>query len=191
MPQVTAASDSFELDATVRTVCRRASRCMLVDRVALGCRYRLQPEVVLLEPVVGEKADKLAGLCPGLISVEGSGQQRRAVAGNARQHEKQLEKVLPCGLLCITAGTSNEVGTLLCTVAVLLPCLQDDIYRKMMMQVRRLSGEDKWREHLQLRKRKDHFIFTIESTGILKSDVLFVRAIDVLSAKCDKLLEHL
>ncbi|CAL8469321.1 g8862 [Coccomyxa elongata] len=111
--------------------------------------YRLQPEVVILEPIVGSKADSLAQICPGLFTVEGSGPSRRAVAGNARQHEKQLEKV------------------------------------------RRMSGEEEWSEHLQLRKRKDHFIFTIESTGILPPHQLFLRSLDQLAAKCDKLLEHL
>lgn len=62
-------------------------------RVPGVCRYRLQPEVVILEPVVGSKADSLAQICPGLFTVEGSGPSRRAVAGDARQHEKQLEKV--------------------------------------------------------------------------------------------------
>ncbi len=60
-----------------------------------------------------------------------------------------------------------------------------------MMQVRRLSGEEEWTEHLALRKRKDHFIFTVESTGVLPPDALFMRAVDALAAKCDKLLEHL
>lgn len=58
-----------------------------------GCRYRLQPEVVILEPVLGDKADALAAACPGLFGVEDRGAARRAVAGDARQHEKQLEKV--------------------------------------------------------------------------------------------------
>jgi hypothetical protein len=57
-------------------------------------RYRLQPEVELLSPVTGDKADELAGACPGLFTVEGSGPGRRAVAGDARAHELQLEKVV-------------------------------------------------------------------------------------------------
>ena len=32
-------------------------------------------------------------------------------------------------------------------------------------QLRRLTGEEKWKGRLQLRKRKDHFIFTVQSTG--------------------------
>ena len=60
-----------------------------------------------------------------------------------------------------------------------------------MVQVRRMSGEAAWAEHLELRKRKDHFIFTVESTGALPPDALFTRAVDVLVAKCDRLLELL
>ena len=44
---------------------------------------------------------------------------------------------------------------------------------------------------IELRKRKDHFIYTVESTGVLRPEQLCARAIDILAAKCDKLLEHL
>ena len=57
------------------------------------CRYRLQPEVVLLKEVEGEEADALAGELPGLVMVQGSGGDRKAVVTDARQHEKLLEKV--------------------------------------------------------------------------------------------------
>ena len=56
-------------------------------------RYRLQPEVVLLKEVAGAQADSLAAALPGLVVVQGSGADRRAVAADARQHEKLLEKV--------------------------------------------------------------------------------------------------
>ena len=60
-----------------------------------------------------------------------------------------------------------------------------------VLQVRRLSGEDKWSPYLQLRKVKDHFIFTIESTGALRPHELFNYAVDVMVSKCDKVLEGL
>ena len=56
--------------------------------------YRLQPEVVLLQPVGGPDAAKLAAEVPGLFSVGPDGQ---LVVGEARQHEKQLEKVSALG----------------------------------------------------------------------------------------------
>ena len=58
-------------------------------------------------------------------------------------------------------------------------------------QVRQMSGEEAWRGRLELRKRKDHFIFTVESTGALRPEQLCARALDILAAKCDRLLEHL
>lgn len=57
------------------------------------CRYRLQPEVVLLRDVKGAEAEQLATELPGLVTVQGSGASRKAAVGDERQHEKLLEKV--------------------------------------------------------------------------------------------------
>jgi hypothetical protein len=59
------------------------------------------------------------------------------------------------------------------------------------LQVRRLSGEAKWAPYVQLRKVKDHFIFTIESTGAWRPHELFNYAAQVMMSKCDKVLEGL
>eukprot|EP00775_Hariotina_reticulata_P001866 gene1866-2203_t len=88
--------------------------------------YRLQPEVVLLQPVTGADAQELAAAVPELFLVK----KGQLVAGDARQYENQLEK---------------------------------------------------------LRKRKDHFIFTIESTGAVAPEDLFRRALQILAQKCEKL----
>uniref|UniRef100_A0A383VU15 DNA-directed RNA polymerases I and III subunit RPAC1 n=2 Tax=Tetradesmus obliquus TaxID=3088 RepID=A0A383VU15_TETOB len=58
-------------------------------------------------------------------------------------------------------------------------------------RVRRLLEQDKWAEAIQLRKRKDHFIFTIESTGCVPAEDLFRMALEILAAKCDKLAARL
>jgi DNA-directed RNA polymerase I and III subunit RPAC1 len=42
-----------------------------------------------------------------------------------------------------------------------------------------------------VRKRKDHFIFTIESTGVLEPPELFKRALAILASKADKLAQRL
>lgn len=34
-----------------------------------------------------------------------------------------------------------------------------------MSQLRKLSGEAEWEDSLQVRKDKEHFIFTLQSTG--------------------------
>lgn len=58
-------------------------------------------------------------------------------------------------------------------------------------QVRRLAADERWAGCLELRKRKDHFVFTVESTGALPPQMLFTRALDVLAAKADRLLQRL
>lgn len=108
--------------------------------------YRLQPEVVLLQPVTGAAAQELCQEVPGLFSLDRKGQ---LVVGDARQHEKQLEKV------------------------------------------RRLLEQDRWRESIQLRKRKDHFIFTIESTGCIPAEELMRNALATLAEKCERLAGRL
>ena len=69
----------------------------------------------------------------------------------------------------------------------------DDARRhdKLLEKVRRMSGEPKWAPYIQLRKRKDHFIFTIESTGAWRPHELFQEAVARVHSKCDKVLEGL
>lgn len=58
-------------------------------------------------------------------------------------------------------------------------------------RVRRLLEEPRWAAVLQLCKRKDHFIFTIESTGCVPAEELFRQALDILAGKCERLKEKL
>lgn len=121
--------------------------------------YRLNPEVVLLKDITGERADELLDLCKPsssepegyepLFSVEGSGSARKLAVVKTRGNEHHLEKL------------------------------------------RKLSGEPEWEDSLQVRKDKEHFIFTVQSTGVLPPAVLWEQAVDVLSEKCDKLLQNL
>ena len=64
-------------------------------------------------------------------------------------------------------------------------------YEKLLEKVRRMSGEPQWAPYIQLRKRKDRFIFTIESTGAWRPHELFKEAVDHIVSKCDKVLEGL
>ncbi|KAF5204778.1 Dna-directed rna polymerases i and iii subunit like [Thalictrum thalictroides] len=53
-----------------------------------------------------------------------------------------------------------------------------------------IRGED-WENRVALRRVKDHFIFTIESTGALPPDVLFTEAVKILEDKCERILSEL
>eukprot|EP00884_Botryococcus_braunii_P002934 jgi/Botrbrau1/12641/Bobra.67_1s0007.1 len=112
--------------------------------------YRLLPEVVLLQPVVGSEAEELVRHCPAIFNLDGS-TKKRAVVKDVATHAAQQE----------------------------------------LEKLRNLTRDEKWAQRVQLRKKKTHFIFTIESVGILPPDQLFLQAIDILSDKCDKLLNRL
>ncbi|KAL4514328.1 hypothetical protein Ndes2437A_g01045 [Nannochloris sp. 'desiccata'] len=90
---------------------------------------------------------------------------------------KKLESELP-GLITVASGGVVEV---------------DDARRhgNVLEKVRRMSGEPEWSPYIQLRKCKDHFIFTIESTGAWRPHELFKEAVDRIVSKCDKVLEGL
>lgn len=45
---------------------------------------------------------------------------------------------------------------------------------------------DQWENAVALRRVKDHFIFTIESTGALPPEVLFTEAVKILEDKCER-----
>jgi len=55
--------------------------------------------------------------------------------------------------------------------------------------------EEKWQSKIKLSRIKDHYIFSVESVGILPPDVLFKEAVNILIKKCagvqEALDEHL
>jgi DNA-directed RNA polymerases I and III subunit RPAC1 len=60
-------------------------------------------------------------------------------------------------------------------------------HEMLLERARRLSGEDRWRGVFEVRKRKDHFLFTVESTGAVAPDELVRRALAVLKDKARRL----
>ncbi|KAI6691667.1 uncharacterized protein LOC115689603 isoform X1 [Syzygium oleosum] len=52
------------------------------------------------------------------------------------------------------------------------------------------DGEE-WEKSVSLRRVKDHFIFTIESTGALPPEVLFTEAVKILEDKCERVISDL
>ncbi|KAF8057238.1 LAF3 [Scenedesmus sp. PABB004] len=58
-------------------------------------------------------------------------------------------------------------------------------------RVRRLLEHESWGDAVVLRKRKDHFIFTVESTGCVPAPTLFSNALTLLAEKCEKLAGRL
>lgn len=53
--------------------------------------------------------------------------------------------------------------------------------------MRDTANEAEYCDYIQLRKRKEHHIFTIETCGAIPAATLFKRAIAILRAKCENL----
>lgn len=64
-------------------------------------------------------------------------------------------------------------------------------HEMQLEKIRRLCEDEYWAERVQLRKKKNHFIFTIESSGVLPPDVLLCEALGILAAKADRLAKTL
>lgn len=54
-------------------------------------------------------------------------------------------------------------------------------------RVRALQLEEKWSSSIQLRKRKDHFLFTVESTGAYSPAKLVREALSILKQKSNNI----
>lgn len=115
---------------------------------------------------MGERADAIAQECPGLFEVEGKGKGRKAKANSAREHPKLLEKVQPNSDM--HAGPSPSPSSPCSLHASIQPLgwMCPVLIFDMCTQVRRMCGEQFWEDHVRLQKRKDHFLWTIESTGM-------------------------
>uniref|UniRef100_A0A3P8RUR3 DNA-directed RNA polymerases I and III subunit RPAC1 n=1 Tax=Amphiprion percula TaxID=161767 RepID=A0A3P8RUR3_AMPPE len=108
--------------------------------------YRLLPEITLLEPVEGEKAERLKGcFSQGVIDLEDVNGTKVAKVVNSR----------------------------------LDTCSREVLRHSDLKDV------------VKLGRVRDHFIYTVESTGILPPEILVMEAIKVLMAKCQRFLNEL
>lgn len=60
--------------------------------------------------------------------------------------------------------------------------------RSCRERVRMLTGEAPYEGKVQMRRIKEHYIFTIESVGQLPPEQLFTEAVNILQEKCATLL---
>ena len=61
-----------------------------------------------------------------------------------------------------------------------------ELHPECLEWVRDLGRDPRWAEAVELRKIKNHFIFTVESTGVLHPWELLKEALHILSAKCSR-----
>ncbi|XP_029963016.1 DNA-directed RNA polymerases I and III subunit RPAC1 [Salarias fasciatus] len=135
-----------ELDITMHCVKESVGADHAKFSPVATASYRLLPEITILEPVEGEKAERLKRcFSRGVIDLEDVDGRKVAKVVNSRLDTCSREVLRHADL----------------------------------------------KNLVKLGRVRDHFIFTVESTGILPPDVLVTEAIKVLMAKCQRFLQEL
>ncbi len=120
--------------------------------------YRLLPTITLLQPIVGRDAEKFQRCFPsGVVALHKITKKDVAAAPGN--------------------GLEGHVGEMR---AVVEDAMKDTVSRECL---RHPEFEGK----VKLGRRRDHFIFSIESTGQWDSDELFLESVKHLKMKCQKL----
>ena len=123
--------------------------------------YRLLPTISILNPIVGDEAIKFARCFP------------KGVIGLEDITKKESER----------KGSEFE-GLQGQKKAVIKNTMRDTVSRECL---RHPEFEGK----VKLGRVKDHFIFSVESTGQFESDLLFLKSVRILRAKCEVLQQDL
>lgn len=55
---------------------------------------------------------------------------------------------------------------------------------------REVLRHEEFKDKVELGRKRDHFIFNVESTGSMQPDEIFVKSIDILRTKCQELLKY-
>lgn len=120
--------------------------------------YRLMPVINILQPILREDTKKFAEcFIPGTIALE------KVTEEEARTEPYQKQQA--------------EAGDL---KAVVANPMYDTVSREVLRH-KQFEGK------VKLGRRKDHFIFSIESTGQWESDELFLESVRMFKLKCQKL----
>lgn len=123
--------------------------------------YRLLPTITITKAILGAEARKFARCFP------------KGVIG--------LEEVTEEDAADEGSGYEGHVGE---KKAVVKNAFKDTVSRECLRH-------DEFNGKVKLGRVRDHFIFSIESTGQFESDLLFLESIKVLKAKCTRLKRSL
>ena len=127
--------------------------------------YRLLPDVAIVQPVTGELARELVSKCPmRVFDIEDldGGQQHDARAEHKRK-EREERKGKGDRVRAVVARPRN------CTMC------------------RECVRGDGWAERVELRRVRDHFIFSVETTGAYTPATVVKEAIAILRGKAERI----
>ena len=116
--------------------------------------YRLMPLIDILKPILGADARKFARCFP------------KGVIGLEEVTEEEAKRV--------GSGYEGMEGE---KKAVVKKPEKDTVSREC-------SRHEEFQGKVKLGRVRDHFIFSVESTGQFESDLLFLESVKILKAKC-------
>lgn len=116
--------------------------------------YRLMPDIKITRPIIGEDAKKFAKCFP------------KGVIG--------LEPITREEASRKDSGYEGHEGE---QKAVVVDPFKDTVSRECLRH-------EEFQDKVKLGRVRDHFIYNVESTGQLDSDVLFLESVKVLKLKC-------
>ena len=123
--------------------------------------YRLLPDIQILRPILGQDAVKFQGCFP------------KGVIG--------LEKVTAEEASEPGSGYEGHEGE---DKAVVVDPFKDTVSRECLRH-------EEFQGKVKLGRVRDHFIYSIESTGQFNSDLLFLESVRLLKLKCARLKRNL
>lgn len=124
--------------------------------------YRLLPSINIIKPILGRHAEKFAKCFPkGVISKD-----EKVTAEEASRTGSGYE------------GHEGEAK------AVVVNPFKDTVSRECLRH-------EEFKDKVKLGRVRDHFIFSIESTGQFDSDELFLESVRVLKVKCQRMKRSL
>lgn len=122
--------------------------------------YRLMPTITITKPILGPDAEKFARCFP------------EGVIGLAKVTKKEAAQP--------GSGYEGHAGE---QKAVVVDPMRDTVSRECLRHA-------EFERKVKLGRRRDHFIFAIESTGQWDSDELFLEAVKHLKSKCKTMEQH-
>lgn len=123
--------------------------------------YRLLPTITITKPILGADAKKFARCFP------------KGVIG--------FEEVSAAESEMTGSGYEGMIGE---KKAIVKNAFKDTVSRECLRH-------DEFKDKVKLGRKRDHFIFAVESTGQFESDLLFLESVKTLKLKCLRLKRSL
>jgi DNA-directed RNA polymerase I and III subunit RPAC1 len=123
--------------------------------------YRLMPTIDITQPIPREHLKKFKNCFPeGVISIQ------RVTAADSKQKGGMYKGMKPGELKAVVVAPEK------------------DTVSREVLRHKEFEGK------VKLGRKRDHFIFSVESSGQWDSDELFLESVKVLKTKCEKLKKY-